>query len=146
MTEVREARDEAELRAAVALRHAVFVEEQGVPERDELDGRDAGAIHLVAVEDGAVVATCRLLREGDIVKLSRLAVARDARRRGLALRLLAAAEVRARERGARRIALAAQTYALGLYQRAGYAPRGARFLESGIEHLAMDKALGPDGP
>ena len=38
-------------------------------------------------------------------------------------------------------ALAAQTYALGLYERAGYTTRGECFVDAGIEHLAMDKPL-----
>ena len=31
---------------------------------DELDGRDGDALHLVAIDDGAVVGTCRLLTDG----------------------------------------------------------------------------------
>ena len=42
--DVRLARDADELRAALALRHAVFVDEQGVPLADELDGRDDEAL------------------------------------------------------------------------------------------------------
>jgi predicted GNAT family N-acyltransferase len=139
--EIRPARDRAEVDAALALRHAVFVVEQRVPLEDELDGRDDEALHLVGVEDGAVVATCRLLHDGDTVKLGRMAVAGRARRRGVASRLLAEAEARSRALGARRIALAAQTEALALYERAGYAARGERFLDAGIEHVMMDRPL-----
>ncbi len=35
--------------AALELRHDVFCVEQGVPEHEELDGRDHDGIHLVAV-------------------------------------------------------------------------------------------------
>ena len=38
--EVRRARGEHEMAAALALRHEVFCVEQGVPEHEELDGRD----------------------------------------------------------------------------------------------------------
>ncbi|MEY2533124.1 MAG: hypothetical protein QOF29_1034 [bacterium] len=141
MIEVRPARGEAELRAAMALRHEVFVVEQHVPPAEEYDGRDEAALHLVAIEDGGVVATCRLLAERDTVKLGRMAVAASARRRGIASRLLAEADKRALALGGRRIALAAQTAALALYERAGYAAYGDRFLEAGIEHLMMDKDL-----
>ena len=142
MIDVRPARDQAEVDAALALRHEVFVVEQRVPLDDELDGRDAHALHLVGVQDGRVVATCRVLSDGDTALLGRMAVAPDARRRGLASRLLAAAEAHAGASGARRVALSAQTGALGLYERAGYAARGERFLDAGIEHLMMDKCLG----
>jgi len=144
MTEVRPARGEAEVRAALRLRHDVFVVEQRVPLTDELDGRDDEALHLVALDDaGAVVGTCRLVFDGATAKLGRMAVARDARRRGLASRLLAEAETQAGARGATRIALAAQTGALALYERAGYALRGDVFLDAGIEHLMMEKGVRP---
>jgi predicted GNAT family N-acyltransferase len=142
MTEVRPARDADEVRAALALRHEVFVVEQGVPLAEEVDEHDeTDAVHLVAVEDGRVVATCRLVADGEMVKLGRMAVGAAARRRGIASRLLAEGEARARALGARRIALAAQTGALGLYERAGYAPYGERFMDAGIEHLMMEKHL-----
>ncbi|MEA2323377.1 MAG: hypothetical protein QOD81_3227 [Solirubrobacteraceae bacterium] len=140
--DVRPARGEAELRAAMAIRHEVFVVEQHVPPAEEYDGRDEAALHLVAVEDGTVVATCRLLADRDTVKLGRMAVAASARRRGIALRLLAEAEARALALGGRRMALAAQTGALALYERAGYRSYGERFQDAGIEHVMMEKDLG----
>jgi predicted GNAT family N-acyltransferase len=144
MTDVRPARDADEVRAALALRHEVFVVEQGVPLAEEIDEHDeTDALHLVAVrDDGEIVATCRLVAEGDTVKLGRVAVAAAARRRGVASRLLAEGEARAAALGARRIALAAQTDALPLYERAGYTAYGERFLDAGIEHQMMEKHLG----
>ncbi len=141
MTEVRPARDRAEVDAALALRYDVFCVEQGVSLEEELDGRDDHARHLVVVEDGEVVGTCRLLAHGAEVKLGRMAVAPSHRGRGLAAELLIEADVRARELHARRIALAAQLSAQALYERAGYAPYGDVFLDAGIEHVMMAKAL-----
>jgi predicted GNAT family N-acyltransferase len=43
--------------------------------------------------------------------------------------------------GAESIALHAQTYALALYQSAGYERYGPTFVEEGIEHVAMEKQL-----
>jgi predicted GNAT family N-acyltransferase len=139
--EIRRHRGEDEMAQLLQLRHDVFCSEQGVPEREELDGRDGEALHLVAVEDGRVLATCRLLFVGPTVQFSRLAVARDARRRHLATRLLALADEETRAGGARRLVLHAQTYARSLYDAAGYEPRGRVFMEAGIEHVAMEKLL-----
>jgi predicted GNAT family N-acyltransferase len=139
--EVRPARDQSEGDAALALRHDVFCGEQGVSLEEELDGRDDEALHLVIVDDGAVVGTCRLLAEGPEVKLGRMAVAPSHRGRGLAAALLVEADARARELGARRIALAAQLGAQSLYERAGYAAYGDVFLDAGIEHVMMGKVL-----
>ena len=63
MTEVRPARDPAEVHAALALRYEVFCVEQGVSLAEERDGLDDQALHLVVVDDGEVVGTCRLLPE-----------------------------------------------------------------------------------
>jgi predicted GNAT family N-acyltransferase len=139
--EVRAARDEREVEAALALREEVFCGEQGVSLADERDGRDGEAVHLVAVEDGRVLGTCRLLLEGTTVKLGRMAVARAARGRGLGRALLDEADVQSHALGAERIALAAQLTAQAMYERAGYEPYGDVFLDAGIEHVMMEKAL-----
>jgi predicted GNAT family N-acyltransferase len=139
--EVRRYRGEREMTELLALRHYVFCVEQGVSAREELDGRDGECIHLVAVSDVSVLATCRLLFVGPTVQFSRLAVRHDARRRGIASRLLELADRETHAAGARRIVLHAQTYARSLYEGAGYKARGRVFMESGIEHIAMEKLL-----
>jgi predicted GNAT family N-acyltransferase len=147
--EVRRARTPQELDQALKLRYDVFCVEQGVPEREELDGRDHEGLHLVAVavdesaEDGAgeVLGTCRLVMVGRTVQFSRLAVRTSARRQGIATALLAAADAETRAAGGRRLVLHAQTYARPLYEQAGYVPRGHVFREAGIEHIAMEKEL-----
>ncbi len=139
--EVRRAENDDERRAALELRHDVFCVEQGVPDWEEVDGRDPDGIHLVAVAGGHLLATCRLLIVGRTVQLSRLAVRRSARRRGIATALLLEADSESRAAGAGRIVLHAQTYARSLYDRVGYVPRGAVFREAGIEHVAMEKEL-----
>ena len=139
--EIRRARSREELAAALELRHDVFCVEQGVPERDEVDGRDPEGIHLVAVRDGEMLATCRILLVGTTAQFSRLAVRRSARRQGIATAMLAAADEESRAGGVRRIVLHAQTYARELYELAGYRPRGRVFWEAGIEHIAMEKVL-----
>ena len=139
--EVRRARSQRELQAALAIRHEVFCVEQGVPRREEVDGRDPEGIHLVAVAAGQMLGTCRLVVVGRTVQFSRLAVRAPARRRGIATALLEEAEAESRAAGASRIVLHAQTYARPLYDRVGYRSRGSVFREAGIEHVAMEKNL-----
>ena len=112
-----------------------------MPVYEELDGRDGEGVHLVAVSDGTLLATCRLLFVGPTVQFSRLAVRKSARRQGIASALLALADEETRAGGARRLVLHAQTYARSLYEAAGYEPRGRIFMEAGIEHIAMEKHL-----
>lgn len=141
--EIRRAEGRAEMDALLDLRHRVFCLEQGVPKREELDGRDADATHLVALrrEDRRVVGTCRLLFVDRTLQLSRLAVDPAARRQGIATALLHEADREAAAVRAKRIVLHAQTYARGLYAADGYEERGRTFVEAGIEHVAMEKRL-----
>ena len=139
--EIRRADGRAEMDALLDLRHRVFCVEQGVPKREEVDGRDADAIHLVALGNGRVLGTCRLLFVDRTVQLSRLAVEPDVRRRGIATALLREADREAAAGRAKRIVLHAQTYARQLYTADGYEPRGRTFVEAGIEHVAMEKRL-----
>ena len=139
--QVRRVRGKDEMREALALRRAVFCREQGVPEFEELDGRDSEGIHLAAIADGDLVGTCRLLHVGHTVQFSRLAVRADARRQGIATKLLELADSESRGLGAKRLVLHAQTYARELYEGVGYRPRGKAFIEAGIEHVAMEKVL-----
>ena len=139
--EIRPIARNGERDAALTLRHRVFCEEQGVALDLEADGRDGEALHVVAVSDGAVVGTCRLVLDGGTAKLGRMAVEPEARGRGIGAALLAGAEREARAAGAHRIALHAQAQARELYARGGYAERGEIFEEAGIEHLLMEKRL-----
>ena len=123
------------------LRYEVFCVEQGVPRSEERDGRDHQALHLVAVEDGEMLGTCRLVFTGSTVQFSRLAVRADARRRGIARRCSPRPTGRRWLGRANRLVLHAQTYALPLYRAAGYQTRGRVFVEAGIEHVAMEKVL-----
>jgi len=139
--QVRRARDADEVAAALALRHAVFCVEQGVPEHEERDGRDHEGLHLVALAGERLVGTCRLLFVRDTVQFSRLAVEPSVRRQGIATALLRAADAETLSAGARRLVLHAQVYARELYERAGYRARGREFVEAGIRHVAMEKWL-----
>jgi predicted GNAT family N-acyltransferase len=138
---IREARSPDEVAEALKLRRRVFHEEQGIrPEADQ-DGRDREALHVVAVENEALIGTCRLVIVGEVAMLGRLAVERSGRRSGVGRAVLDEAERAAREAGARRIALHAQLPVLHFYERSGYERYGDVFQEEGIDHVAMEKRL-----
>ena len=138
---VRPARDDAEIAAAQDLRVRVFCDEQRVPAEEELDGLDEEALQIVALDESGVIATCRLRFVGETCKLERMAVDRRLRGLGVGTRLLAAAEDEARAAGARTVLLHAQRRAECFYATGGYAADGETFMEAGIEHVAMRKAL-----
>ena len=132
---------EEEVAEALALRSRVFCEEQGVSFEADQDGRDPEATHIVAVDEGIVIGTCRLLFRGPVARLGRLVVEEARRGDGIAAEILREADRVAAVAGAESIALHAQTYALPLYESAGYHEYGPTFVEEGIEHVAMEKRL-----
>lgn len=136
---VRRATWDGDREAITAVRRTVFVREQGVPEAVEMDGRDAGCRHVLAVDPcGRAVGTGRLLPDGHI---GRLAVLAPWRQRGIGHRLLGALMTEASRRGLDTVALNAQTAAVGFYEKAGFAVEGGEFLEAGIRHVAMSRRL-----
>jgi predicted GNAT family N-acyltransferase len=141
LLDVRLARTEKEVAAALELRHRVFCDEQGVSPAADRDGRDPEATHVVAMVGDRMVGTCRLLFRGRVARLGRLVVAREERRNGIGAQILGEAARIAREEGADRIELHAQTYARELYERDGYQEAGDEFVEEGIVHVAMVRLL-----
>ena len=148
--EVRRVISAADMAQALAIRRLVFIEEQRVPPEIEIDEHDgdpaatASALHVLGRVDGVAVATGRLLlkdaHEG-FVHVGRVAVLREWRGRGYGRAVMQALHKLAAERGFRGITLAAQTHAIGFYERLGYSARCEVFLDAGIEHRWMDLAL-----
>jgi predicted GNAT family N-acyltransferase len=134
---------DAFMSAVYALRHEVFVVEQGVPEELEVDEADKVAAHLAALSDGNVIGTLRMVRHGRTVTIGRMAVAASSRKRGIGRELMELAAVTAFRGGAEEIILAAQLTAREFYKRFGYVEEGAVFNDAGIPHVMMRRKLRP---
>jgi predicted GNAT family N-acyltransferase len=139
--DVRVVTTDAELNACIDLRRSVFVDEQGVPEDRELDGKDGEATHLLAW-DGYPVGTARLREyEDGVAKVERVAVESSRRGEGIGRELMAHAEAYAADEGYERVRLDAQVPVVGFYERLGYEVRGEEFEDAGIPHRRMEKRL-----
>ena len=144
------ARKPAEMEDALSVRRAVFIEEQGVSEAEEIDAYDGdpervtGAVHVVAYFDGRPVATGRLLLDappGENAHIGRVAVLQEHRGRGLGRMLMLTLQEEAERRGYPGITVAAQLRAIPFYECLGYRARGDVFLDAGIEHRWIDLSL-----
>lgn len=123
--------------AAFALRREVFVWEQHVPETEENDADDLTATHFVAIVDGEVVGTLRLIDKPEHIKIGRVAVRLAFRGRGIARELMVTAMAHARKTGRDRFYLTAQTDKLGMYEKLGFTAYGPEFQDGGMPHRAM---------
>ncbi|MCH8465717.1 MAG: GNAT family N-acetyltransferase [Roseinatronobacter sp.] len=121
-----------------ALRRIVFIEEQNVPEAEEIDGRDAGALHLLARLDGQPVGCARVLVMGDTGKIGRVCVLPDYRGQGIGVALIQSAlDVLRAQPGVMRAKLGSQTHAIGFYEKLGFTAQGPEYLDAGIAHRDM---------
>jgi predicted GNAT family N-acyltransferase len=128
-----------------ALRHRVFVVEQGVPAELERDAADATAVHALSQDDaGQVLATGRLLLDaagpGRAV-IGRMAADPAVRGRGHGAAVLAVLQSEAAARGQTEVELHAQVTARRFYERAGYRTVGQEYQEAGIAHVTMRRRL-----
>lgn len=128
---------------ALKIRNQVFVKEQGVPLDREIDNYEAYTIHFVLYQDTETpMATLRLLPlEDGKIKVQRMAVLKEFRKKGLGKVIMEAAETFANEHDYQQLVLGAQLTARDFYQRLGYQTEGEIFLDADIEHVTMTKTL-----
>ena len=119
------------------LRRVVFIEEQGVPEAEEVDDQDEAAIHLLATDEGRALGSARLLILGETGKIGRVCVLAEARGRGIGAALIRAAVETFRGLGLRQAKLGAQAHALGFYAALGFEAVGEVYEDAGIAHRDM---------
>jgi predicted GNAT family N-acyltransferase len=120
-----------------SLRYQVFVIEQKVPEEMEWDEFDEMAWHAIVTADNQTVGTGRLILDGHIAKIGRMAVQSSRRNQGIGKSILNALIQTAKEKGAQECILHAQTHAIAFYAKADFEPHGPIFDEAGIPHVEM---------
>jgi predicted GNAT family N-acyltransferase len=137
--------DSERMAAALAVRFAVFVDEQHVPAQEEVDEHDRAdpdARHALIRDGGEPVAAGRYFRlGGTTAQVGRMAVLAGVRGRGFGRALLDALVDDARRRGFARVALNAQDHAVAFYSKAGFTPFGATLVECDILHQPMERSL-----
>lgn len=124
-----------------AVRKAVFIDEQGVPENEEWDEQDSQAYHWLAYVGDQPVGTVRMLRDGHI---GRMAVLKSHRSQGIGKALLARVIRHAKMQNRRQVWLHSQLHAMGFYESFGFAASGPEFQDAGIPHRTMRLVLRED--
>ncbi len=122
-----------------AVREAVFIREQGVPEELEWDGLDEDCRHALALSlQGEAIGCGRLLANGHIGRVAVLPPWRG-QRVGTAIMETLLAEARAQ--GLPRVDVDAQVQAMPFYHRLGFVEQGEEFMDAGLPHIKMTLEL-----
>lgn len=119
----------------------VFVVEQTCP-YPEIDHRDQEALHLMAKEDGTIVAYCRIFQSGmmyEEASIGRVLVTQAGRKKGYGKMLLSKALEKLSELGETRVKIQAQAYLKSFYESFGFKAVSDCYDEDGILHLDMVK-------
>lgn len=139
---IRRIEGDGDLEECRAIRRTVFIEEQGVSEEEEWDGRDGDCVHFLALAGTRPIGTARLRITPDgEARAQRVAVLPARREQNIGRKLMDALEKEARELGHTEMVLEGQVQAIPFYERIGYCPEGDEFLDAGIPHRLMRKAL-----
>ena len=129
-----------QLYAMLRFRQDIFVVEQRSPYPD-LDDLDQSAWHLVARTDGELAGYLRLMPVAGpppLVRVGRVAVAADLRRRGVGRIMMKEALVFCGRRYPRQpIALGAQLNLVPFYESFGFATASDAYDDFGVEHVEM---------
>ncbi|MBL6974689.1 MAG: GNAT family N-acetyltransferase [Deltaproteobacteria bacterium] len=139
---VRRVEGDKDLARCRAIRREVFIDEQGVSEEEEWDGLDGECTHFLALAGTRPVGTARLrVTPESEARAQRVAVLKTRRGRNIGRHLMDAMEQVAREAGHTELVLEGQVQAIPFYEKIGYRAEGAEFLDAGIPHRLMRKAL-----
>jgi predicted GNAT family N-acyltransferase len=122
-----------------AVREAVFIREQGVPEELEWDGLDEGCRHALALSlQGEAIGCGRMLANGHI---GRIAVLPQWREQRLGTAIMETLLDEARAQGLHHVDVDAQTQAVPFYRTLGFVEQGDEFMDAGLPHIRMTLEL-----
>ncbi len=124
-----------------AVRDAVFIREQGVPEDMEWDEFDATCRHALALSlNGDAIGCGRIFTNGHI---GRIAVMKLWREQRVGTAIMEALLDEARSRDYQQVDVDAQTHAVPFYEGFGFTKQGAEFMDAGLPHIKMKLKLTP---
>ena len=131
--EIHPVRNKKELNQIFTIRKQVFIQEQHVPEEEEMDGFDTEAEQFIAYYQHQPIGCARIRTN----KLERIAILRKYRGNGYGTQLTKYLINHQKNQGFNEIYLYSQTTVSEFYTKLGFKKRGPLFYEAGIEHIEM---------
>lgn len=136
---VKQVSTKEQLEDAYTVRRTVFVQEQQVPEEEEIDQFEDDSTHVVLYDNQEPVGAGRVRVLDGIGKLERICVLSTSRQKGAGKLIVDKLEDVATAQGVRKLKLNAQTHAIPFYERLGYETVSDVFMDAGIPHVTMIK-------
>lgn len=119
------------------IRTAVFTREQGADADGEFDCYDDGAVFALLYDGNEAVATARVVVTDKGYKIGRIAVLKQYRGKGLGSAVVRAVTQSAFDKGAQRVFVDAQNYAVPFYEKMGFKVSGSEITDRGLPHIPM---------
>ena len=127
-----------ELEKCMEIRFDVFVEGQGVPIQEEVDGKDSISDHYLLFYNEYPSGVARVRYEADFAKIERVAVLGNCQGKGLGLKLMQFILSDLRQMSAvKKVKLSSQTYAISFYEKLGFVVCSEEYMDAGIPHKDM---------
>ncbi|EFV79060.1 GNAT family N-acetyltransferase [Cytobacillus oceanisediminis] len=139
--EVRIVSSEQELHDAFSVRKQVFINEQNVPEEEEIDQFEDEAVHFVLYNNGMPAGAGRFRIVDGNGKVERICVLKENRQSGSGKAIMDKIEEHAKKQGLPALKLNAQTQAIPFYEKLGYQVISEEFMDAGIPHRTMKKTI-----
>ena len=126
---------------AYSVRRKVFVDEQHVPEEEEIDHLESEATHFLLYYNHEPAGAGRFRVVDGYGKVERICVVKEFRGTGAGKAVMDKIEAYAKNLGLNQLKLNAQTHAIPFYSRLGYKIVSEEFLDAGIPHKTMMKNI-----
>lgn len=133
--------NEKQLQDAFKVRRLVFVDEQQVPEEEEIDQYENDCTHFVLYDDLNPVGAGRFRNVDGLGKVERICVLASHRNSGAGKIIMEKIEQFAKENKYTDLKLNAQTQAIPFYRKLGYEVISEEFMDAGIPHRTMKKKI-----
>ena len=128
-----------QLEEAYSVRRKVFVDEQQVPEEEEIDHLESEATHFLLYCNHEPAGAGRFRVVDGYGKVERICIIKEYRGTGAGKAVMDKIEAFALNKGLNQLKLNAQTHAIPFYSKLGYKVVSEEFLDAGIPHKTMMK-------
>jgi len=139
LLDIRFTQNNKDMLSCLDLRRTVFIEEQNVPENEEVDGDDPDCDHILLTVSDMPVGAARLKYYNDFIKVQRVCVLKNYRGQGIGSKIINFIIRHVEKNDIRSsVRLGSQIHALEFYKRLGFIEFGEEYLDAGILHKDME--------